>query len=89
MGNKPLVKMQKNEIEIIKCMYLDLLKKQKSYIEALVYANSESQKKLEKKISILQKEVDEYRGFKKGKIWNYLKKYRSLKKYLNDKKHSI
>lgn len=89
MGNKPLDKNEKNQIDILELMYLDLLKKQKSYIGNLIYKHNKNQTKLEKRIALLQKEVEEYRGFKKGKIWKYLILYRNVKKLLIKKSKSI
>lgn len=89
MGNKLINQNEKEQIRILEQMYLDLLKKQKTYTNYLIRTNNDSQRKLNRKITILQKEVDEYRGFQKGKIWRYLQKYRHLKKYLNNKRKSL
>ena len=79
MGNEPINKNQEANINEIKQMYLDLLSIQKSYIVNLQNLNMKNQNRLERKISILQKEVDEYRGFKKGKIWKFIEIYRNTK----------
>lgn len=78
MGNEPINKNQEANINEIKQMYLDLLSIQKSYIVNLQNLNMKNQNRLERKISILQKEVDEYRGFKKGKIWKFIEIYRNI-----------
>lgn len=73
----------KNNVYLDKEDYLSLLLKQKKYVTQ----TRKQIAKLNEEIRVskvlipkLEKECNEFRAFKKGRIWKILKKYRKFKK---------
>lgn len=79
MGNKSLNTKNNKEVQLLKNKYLELLRVQKLYLQDISTQNKKIIHKFEHKITLLNNELNEYRGFKRGKIWKYLVLYRKFK----------